>query len=172
MKKIILLHLLVSFVFCTQIFAQSDTAQKGWPSVERYSFIRECVREAKKNMSEDSARFYCYCMQEKVEAKYPTVEAASKVTEEDMNSEAWQKDIRGCLGGTWGTEEREAFISSCIESAIKGGISEEKSKNYCECMIFKIEKKYPNSADAAGNLTPEKLNSPEWKKIIQGCLSF
>ena len=72
-------------------------------------------------MSEDSARFYCYCMQEKIESKYPTVEVASKITEEDMNSAAWQKDIKGCLGGTWGSDEREAFISSCIESAVNTG---------------------------------------------------
>ena len=52
------------------------------------------------------------------------------------------KKIKGCLGGTWRTEERVAFISTCIESAVKGGMSEEKSKNYCEFMVYKVEKIY------------------------------
>jgi hypothetical protein len=47
----------------------------------------------------------------------------------------------------------------------------EKAKNYCECMMFKVEKKYPSPADA-GTITKEDLQSPEWKKIIQSCLDF
>jgi hypothetical protein len=171
MKKILLTCLVISFLFISNSFAQETGEKKGWPSIERYSFISECIKEAKSGLSEDSARFYCYCMQEKVETNYPTIEQAAKITEADMQSETWQKDIKSCLGGFWGTAEREAFLTECMESAKKDNSNFEKSKSYCECMLYKVEIKYPNPIDA-GVLTPEKLNTPEWKKIIQGCLDF
>jgi hypothetical protein len=31
---------------------------------------------------------------------------------------------------------------------------------------------YPDSAKATEELTEEKLNTPDWKKIIQSCLEF
>ena len=122
-------------------------------------------------MNEDSARFYCYCMQKKIETNYPAIDEVVKITEADMESAGWKQDIKNCLGGFWGTKERDAFLSNCIASAEKGGLSEVKSKNYCECMLFKIENKFPNPADAK-KLTPELLATPDWKKIIQSCLDF
>ncbi len=171
MKKLLFAHLVISLLFINKSFAQEAGERKGWPSIERYSFISECIREAKAGYSEDTARFYCYCMQERVETKYPGIEEAAKISEADMQSETWKKDIRSCLGGFWGTSEREAFLTECMGSAQKAGVSEEKSKTYCECMLYKVEIKFPNPIDA-GELTEEKLNSPEWKKIIQGCLDF
>ena len=90
MKKIILLTGFILLLFTGNIFAQPGAPKKGWPSVERYDFITECIRTAKEGMSEDSARFYCYCMQFKVEAKYPTIEEAGKITKNDMESPEWQ----------------------------------------------------------------------------------
>ncbi len=171
MKKLLFTHLVISLLFISKTFAQQAGEKKGWPSIERYGFISECIKEARSGYSEDTARFYCYCMQDRVEKKYPTIEEAGKITEADMQSETWQKDINSCLRGSWGTSEREAFLTECMESAKKGDMSEAKTKTYCECMLYKIEIKFPNPIDA-GVLTPEKLNSPEWKKIIQGCLDF
>ncbi len=171
MKKILLSCLFISLLFISKTFAQETGEKKGWPSVERYGFIRECIKEAKAGMSEDSARFYCYCMQEGVEKKYPTVEEAAKITEAEMRSEEWQKEIKSCLGGFWGTAEREALLTECMATAEKNSVPANKSKSYCECMLFKVEMKYPNPLEAL-ELTAEKLNLPEWKKIIQDCLDF
>lgn len=172
MRKILRFSFLPILLFAANLsYSQQTGEKKGWPSYERYAFITSCTREARISMSEDTARFYCYCMQEKVEVKYPTIELASKITEAEMQSAVWQADIKSCLGGFWGTAERAAFLSNCIESAEKAGTSSEKAKNYCSCMLFKVEARYPNPFDAA-DLTPEKLNSPEWKKVIQGCVDF
>lgn len=170
MKKIILLLLLAQSLFMT-VTAQNAGEQKGWPSSERYAFLRECIKEAGKNMSADSARFYCYCMQAKVEEKYPTVEAASKITEEDMNGPAFQKDIQACLGGYWNTETRELFLTNCTGTAKQEGLEADKAKNYCECMLFKIEVRYPDPKDA-DKLTADMLKTAEWQKIVKGCLDF
>lgn len=173
MKKIVF-YSLISILFLSKSFAQEagEPGKKGWPSVERYAFITECVKSAKIGMSEDSARSYCYCMLEKIEKKYPTIEEAGKITDADMQSAEWQKDIKDCLASIskWSAIDRSDFLSECVKSA-KTGMSEEKAKNYCECMMFKIEKKYPNPGDAAG-ITEETLKSPEWKKIVQDCLDF
>ena len=171
MKKILLTPLFIFLLFISTGFSQESGETKGWPSVERYGFITSCIKEAKANMSQDSARFYCYCMLEKVEAKYPTVELASQITEADMQSEEWMKDIKSCLGGYWKSEEREAFLTNCTSSAEKGGISKEKAQTYCECMLYKVEVRYPNPVDAA-ELTPEILATPAWQKILKGCLDF
>jgi hypothetical protein len=171
MNKNFLPFLLAANFISLSVFAQQAGENKGWPSAERYSFISSCINTAKSSMSEDSARFYCYCMQEKVEIKYPTIEIAATITEDDMNSPAWQKDIKVCLAGFWSTEERETFLSNCKSSATAGGISEERSKSYCECMLYKVEVRFPNPLDAE-KLTPEVLATPEWKKILKGCLEF
>ena len=92
----------VAILFFSKSIARQSGEKKGWPSVERHAFITECVATAKVNLSEDSARFYCYCMQEKVEKKYPTIEEASKISGNDMQSPEWQRDIKSCLAGPWG----------------------------------------------------------------------
>ena len=173
MKKIVF-YSLVSILFLSKSFAQEagEPKKKGWPSVERNAFITECIKTAKAGMSEDSAKSYCYCMLEKIEKKYPTIEEAGKITDADMQSAEWQKDVKDCLASIskWSAIDRSVFLSECVKSA-KTGMNEEKAKSYCDCMMFKIEKKYPNPNDAA-DITEETLKSPEWKKMVQDCLDF
>ena len=170
MKKYVILSLLLITLFSIQLSAQTGE-KKGWPSSERYGFITECIKAAQKGMSVDTARFYCYCMVFKMEEKYPTIEEASALTEEKLQSPEWQKEIQACLQGYWSTKDRTDFLTDCINAA-KEGLGDEKAKNYCECMLYKVEVKYPDSSTVAEELTEEKLNSPEWKKIIQSCLDF
>ncbi len=180
MKKLSVFILCAIVLFAGKLNAQSGGApaggapitgeKKGWPSAERYAFIKECIGTAKVNLSEDAARYYCYCMQERLEIKYPTIAEAEKITEADMQEAEFQKNIKECQEGRWATEEREAFLSNCINSA-KAGLGEEKAKTYCECMLFKVEKAYPNPEDAV-KLTEEKMSTPAWKKTIQACSDF
>lgn len=171
MNKKSLLLAFISLLVISKSFAQLQVEKKGWPSDDRYAFISECIKTAKAGLGEDSARYYCYCMQFKIETKFPTVAAASAITEEDMQTPEWQKEVKSCVaGGSWTSKDRSEFLSNCIKSA-KEGLGEQKAKSYCECMMYKIEVRYPNAADAA-KLTEEKLNSPEWKKITQSCLDF
>jgi hypothetical protein len=171
MKKI-LSSLLCLSIFSINISAQDSTATKGWTSADRSDFIGDCVKTAKVNMGEDSARTYCYCMQEKLERKYPVAADAAKITADDMSTPEWKKEIKDCLTitSTWPSQERANFLTTCINSA-KAGLGEQKAKNYCECMLYKIEKKYPSTAEAA-TITADTMQSPEFKKMIQDCLAF
>jgi len=172
MENKLFASLLFIMLFTGKLFAQDTLMKKGWPSEERAAFINSCINNAKASLSEDSARSYCYCMQEKIEKKYPTMADAEKITAEDLASAAWKKEIQDCLkpASTWGTVDRAALISNCIANA-KAGLGEEKAKSYCECMLFKIEGKYPNPPDAA-NITGETLKSPDWQKLIKSCMEF
>src|SRR5687767_4901523 len=170
MNKHYILSALLSCFLVTSLIGQTTGEKKGWPSSERNAFITECIGTAKKNMSADSARFYCYCMQEKIEAKYPDTADANKITETELSSPEWVKEIRSCIGGTWTKIDHEEFVTSCVNSA-KASLGETKAKSYCECMMFKIEKIYPNANDA-GKLSAEDFKTEHWQKLIKGCLDF
>ena len=173
MKKKILFPVTI-FCFCiSSVWGQgnaTDSVKKSWSLADRSEFISACINTAKTSMGIDSARYYCHCMQSKVEAKFPDPVEADKLTASDFNTAEWQKEIKACLsGGTWSKKEREEFISSCVNSAKENGLSEAKAKNYCECTQFKVEKRYPNTADL-DKITEEDLKSDFWAKLMASCL--
>jgi hypothetical protein len=168
MKKTILPALLIFLAFSGNVIAQPPSEQLGWSKADRTDFVTSCIGTAKAGMSEDSAKHYCLCMLEKIESKFPNPADAGKLTAEQLASPEWKKIIQNCLTGQWTTDERSEFVTSCVNAA-KEGIGEEKAKKYCDCMLYKVEKKYPNAADAA-KLTAQELEKPEWKKALQECL--
>jgi hypothetical protein len=178
MKKISLLSL-ATLLLTLQLFAQTAGApaggkpvgeRKGWPSQERYDFITECITAAREYLPAHSARFYCYCMQERIEKKYPNVADIEGKVETIMEEPGVKTDAEQCVDGKWSEGDREEFLSSCISSATPN-VGEKQAKVYCECMLFKVEKAFPNAGDA-GALTPEKLSTPAWKKKVQECNEF
>ena len=174
MKKTIASFVFVcSILFCSNSFGQqAGDTKKGWESSDRQVFITECIGTALKSMSRDSARSYCYCMQEKLEKKFPDIERANKLSADDLETPEWQNAAKDCIKNisSWTSKDRSDFLSECINSG-KASIGEAKAKKYCECMLFKVEQKYQRPEDA-GDLDEETLATPEWKKIIQSCLDF
>jgi len=172
MKKNIFLSITILCFCISSVWSQdnaTDSVKKSWSPADRSEFISACVNTAKTSMGIDSARYYCHCMQSRVEAKFPDPVEADKLTASDFNTVEWQKEIKACLsGGTWTKKEKEEFISSCINSARENGLSETKAKNYCECTQFKVEKRYPNTADL-DKITEEDLKSDFWTKLMAGC---
>jgi len=173
MKKKTLLPIAILCFCISSVWGQghvTDSVKKSWSQLDRSEFISSCVKTAQTSMGTDSARYYCHCMQYKVEVKFPNPVDADKLTAADFNSAEWQKEIKACVGGgTWTRQDREEFISNCVKTAKDGGLSETKAKNYCECTQFKVEKKYPNSADL-NKITADDLKSEYWKKLMASCL--
>lgn len=62
----------------------------------------------------------------------------------------------------WPQAEKDAFKESCFENA-KEGIGEEKAVIYCDCMLEKIMKKYPDVNDA------EKMSMGETMEMAKDC---
>jgi hypothetical protein len=69
----------------------------GWPQNEKDSFISSCVREAMKGgRSREVASSYCQCMMEKMEAQYPDINEAARLTDEEIER-VMMKYRDGCL---------------------------------------------------------------------------
>lgn len=174
MKKILtttIYLVLLTLLFSPAVVAQdsANAAKKGWLKSEKTEFVNSCIESAKASMSADSAAFYCNCMQEKIEVKYPTAADAEKINESMLRSPEWKKMINDCLSqGKWPSRDRIDFISECVREAAKN-MSKEKAEEYCACMQFKVEQKYP-TIEEASKLTAEDLTKPDWKKMISKCL--
>jgi hypothetical protein len=65
----------------------------------------------------------------------------------------------------WPQQEIKAFRESCFENA-KNGIGEEGALKYCECMLEKIMKKYPDVYDA------EKITMGETMELAKDCTNI
>lgn len=69
----------------------------GWPQNERDDFITECVRSAVKNGQRKAvASSYCECMLEKIEALYPDINDAGRLSKSEIER-VMMKYRNGCL---------------------------------------------------------------------------
>jgi len=91
-KKILPLLLFILF-----ISASARAQRKRWTAKDRNDFVTSCIETAKTSLGLDTASYYCYCMLEKVEAKYPDIDDAAKLTEADLATPEWQAIIKDCL---------------------------------------------------------------------------
>lgn len=55
----------------------------------------------------------------------------------------------------WDQGNRTAFMDRCVNDS-KGQMDEDKARNYCSCMLEKIEARYP-VADSASALSMKEL---------------
>lgn len=131
------------------------TAKGGWTAAEQKSFLGSCVKSS--NMGEEKGTVYCNCMLAKLMKLYPKASDASAMSQEKMIDLA-----KECLGtnrrgdSVWTANERTVFLRECTTNAVKS-MGPAKTKTYCNCMLGKIEKAFPNPADT-GKMTEEELN--------------
>ena len=62
----------------------------------------------------------------------------------------------------WASEDQEEFRKSCFENA-KTGIGEAKARKYCDCMLEKVMKRYPDVNDT------EKMTMGETVELAKEC---
>jgi hypothetical protein len=184
MRKLLIFWLVVN------VFASCNN-NRGWSAADRKKMIADCIKAAAGTTIGDKAKSYCECMQPILEAKYPTVGEANKLTSADMETPEMLKEVKKCLYGEnandddksndnntadnnkekkgWTGEQKDLFIRDCSSQYRQGGTATEEQANYyCSCMSDKIEAKM--SYDEANKLTSQELQSPEWQKTILECL--
>jgi hypothetical protein len=86
----------------------------------------------------------------------------SQVKEDSHNQNALGTEETDATSG-WGSTSEKVFINTCVENA-KAGIGEQKAKDYCNCMLRKMEAKYK---------TPEEginITMAETMEMAKGCL--
>jgi hypothetical protein len=69
---------------------------------------------------------------------------------------------QGAFTSTWTMEDRQAFVVSCLSEP---GLRQDSAQNYCSCMQEKIEKSYPNVAEAY------KLTQEEAVEMAKACFA-
>jgi hypothetical protein len=64
---------------------------------------------------------------------------------------------------SWNKAEQDLFRESCVVNS-KEGLGEQRSRKYCDCMLKKVESKYPDANEAG------KLSLTETREMAKGCL--
>lgn len=64
---------------------------------------------------------------------------------------------------TWSQEDKDNYHQSCMESLGAPSDDQGKAKAYCDCMLEKITKKYPNVNDMMEHME-DVVNDPELQK--------
>jgi len=96
MRKLTL-PLFLALILPTLVFSQ-DKTKSTWTPKDRTDFINSCAETAKASLGVDTAKYYCACMQAKVEEIFPSVDAANKgLTDEVLATQEWQNRILECL---------------------------------------------------------------------------
>jgi hypothetical protein len=153
------------YIFC--FTAAGIHAQNNWTQADKDDFVNECIKSAKEGLG-DSANRYCNCMLKVMMTRYPKVQHMDTLTAQDFNEPGLKAEIKRCLTMRWPETDRTRFIEGCIGTA-KESLGVEKAKQYCNCMLGKMEIRFANATDA-DKLTEEDLKKPEWINLIKGCL--
>ncbi len=96
-----------------------------------------------------------------------TVAKDNKDSKDDNAPRDEQKDNTTTVTG-WPQNERDDFMNNCVPAAEKNGVTNDVATRYCQCMLDKIEAKYPDVNQAA-RLTDEELQDV-MKQYRDGCL--
>jgi hypothetical protein len=94
MRKLTLPLILLALFLPGTVFSQKST----WTAKDRTDFVNACYETAKTSLGTDTARYYCSCMQAKVEQLYPSVDEANRsLTDSVLATAEWQNRILECL---------------------------------------------------------------------------
>ena len=68
----------------------------------------------------------------------------------------------------WPQKDKDDFLTSCISEAVKASDNRPLSETYCECMLSKMEMKYPD-VNKAATLTDDEIQQV-MMEYRDGCL--
>lgn len=69
----------------------------------------------------------------------------------------------------WPEKDRNDFLTSCVDEAVKNVNDKTVATNYCSCMLSKLEAEYPDVTRAAA-LTTDEVTAV-MQKYRDGCLA-
>ena len=134
---------------------------KGWSEGNKQAFIKSCITDNRSAVGEKQVNEYCDCMQKKVQEKYPDYRDADKLTM-SQNLEI----TNACALKGWSEDEKNEFMKSCIDTRQTMGDNKEQATNYCDCMMQKIQAKYPD-VTKTGNIPNEEMTA-----MARECMSL
>jgi len=135
------------------ILVSSCDPGKGWTENNLQSFINTCIEENRVSIGEEKVKQYCQCMQDSVKAQYPNYRDVEKLT---MSRN--QEISNNCLPKGWSADEKTMFMKSCADTRQEMGDTPDQARIYCDCMMRKIQDKYPDITKA-GSIPNEEMRS-------------
>ena len=60
----------------------------------------------------------------------------------------------------WSDEDKNLYMQSCMEDAVNWAATGTDAQKYCDCMIGKLMRKYPDVKDMMGNMEGV-INDPD-----------
>ena len=128
------------------------------------------------NLGEENGKKYSDCVVGKFVLKYSSPAELELFGTEEVGKELG----KGCISelglgvsqnhSYWTSEQRQKFIGDCSPSAQSPeGMDSDQANSYCDCMQRKIEEKY--SWEETFKMGDSALQTEEWKKIIDSCVS-
>src|ERR1035437_6749795 len=137
--------------------------------------LSDCITRASNRLSASQAYTYSDCMLDKIQQKYPNEnDAETKFTKEELvpidaaclpadvnknNSNDNQTNNNNQNNSNysrqWSTSEQNEFLDGCTPGASKS--LGDGANVYCNCMLQKLMKEYPNLQDA-GNASKTHMS--------------
>ena len=151
------------------VLVASHAVAEGWSSSTLTTFVGSCVRAApQQNITEGSAKVYCNCVANLLQAKYTEKQfvAGSLAPDEKFNGDI-QSATKECAQHIrfqtkpgqkgWSSTFRSAFIGSCTGGATGKGADEGKARKYCTCMGNSLEKTYDENTFTQASFNPDEI---------------
>ncbi|HEU4901456.1 MAG TPA: hypothetical protein VFT06_01660, partial [Flavisolibacter sp.] len=119
--------------------------------------LTSCDNAAKKKNKSDSESEETARLKKPLKEEETSEEDSRTVTHQNADAKAGTKTESTSYASGWPSTEKNMFMSTCVDKA-KAGMGETQAKNYCSCMLEKIEEMYPNATDAT-KLDQEKMTT-------------
>jgi hypothetical protein len=148
---------------------------EAWSAADVKKFNKDCLSEVANN-NEEFADKFCPCFLDKMQNKFSSysemelksTEAQGKTAAEDcietLGLSKSNVNTNENSGGNWSSSDQKEFVSTCVSSAVDGGMQRNVAQNYCSCMLGKLEQLYPDSKDAVG------MDNTEMERLAKKCL--
>jgi hypothetical protein len=146
---------LMVWVVAAFLFASCDNL-KTKDSSSSEDDQEETTKKKKKAINEEDA----------LDEEVKPVKKKKAITDDDEPSDeesATDDETTSDYSDGWSSSDQNKFMTNCTETASKS-MAQERAENYCDCMMKKIEKRYPNSAEV------NKLSESEITKLAKTCL--
>jgi hypothetical protein len=129
-------------------------------SISFLLFLNACKNEINKVESSNTSSSIPTAIQDDTSAV--VADDGDEFKSETSSTQPKAKIVSKKVSGSWPQIAQDIFLKQCMESA--SFMTSTKAKDYCNCMLNKIQEKFPN-LEEAGKMTKGQAHA-----FSEGCL--
>ncbi|HYC40261.1 MAG TPA: hypothetical protein VEB63_07210 [Chitinophagaceae bacterium] len=138
----------------------SCNEQRGWTEDNKLSYIQSCISDNRGIYGAEQVKGYCDCVQSRVQRNFPDYRDVEKISMAENSRIA-----DSCAPKGWSKDEEAIFMETCSDKRVSMGDERQVAVRYCDCMMRKIQSKYPNI------LTTTNIPNEEMAAMAGECLT-